>query len=47
LSQELVALGDAAWAASVLERAKIVVTDKKLLAAIEKQLEDLRAKKKP
>jgi Tfp pilus assembly protein PilF len=47
LSWELAALGDAAWAASVLERAKIVVTDQKLLAAIEKRLKELRAKKKP
>lgn len=47
LSRELVALGDPAWAASVLDRAKIIVTDQELLAAIQKELEELRAKKKP
>jgi Tfp pilus assembly protein PilF len=47
LATELAALGDAVWAASVLERAKIIVTDQKLLAAIEKRLSELRAKKKP
>ena len=47
LSGELSALGDAVWAASVLERAKIIVTDQKILAAIEKQLAELRAKNKP
>ena len=47
LSKELSILGDAAWATSVLERAKIIVTDQKQLAAIEKRLEELRAKKKP
>ena len=47
LSKELSVLGDKAWATSVLERAKIIVTDQKQLAAIEKRLEELRAKKKP
>lgn len=47
LSEELSVLGDAVWAASVLERAKIIVTDPKLLAAIEERLAKLRAKKKP
>jgi tetratricopeptide (TPR) repeat protein len=47
LTTELVALGDEAWATSVLERAKIIVTDRKLLATIEKRLTQLRAKKKP
>ncbi len=47
LSRELAVLGDKVWAASVLERARIIVTDQKLLAAIEKELEELRAKKKP
>ena len=47
LATELSALGDEAWAVSVLERAKIIVSDQKLLAAIEKRLAELRAKKKP
>ena len=47
LATELAALGDAVWTVSVLERARIIVTDQKLLAAIEKRLTKLRAKKKP
>jgi len=47
LATELSALGDLVWAASVLERAKIIVTDQKLLADIDKLLAEVRAKKKP
>jgi len=47
LATELEALGDGAWAASVLERAKIIITDQQALAAIDKRLKELRAKKKP
>jgi len=47
LATELDALGDKVWAASVLERARIIVTDQQTLAAIEKLLSELRAKKKP